>query len=579
MAKEIFMPKLSSTMEVGTLLQWFKEEGDTVEIGEPLFEIMTDKINIEVEAYDDGILLKKYFDQDAQVPVNHVVGYIGAENEQVPAESPGLAGETTDSEVAETVESTSEAVVVNSGARYDLVVIGGGPGGYVAALHAAELGKKVALVEADFLGGTCLNRGCIPSKTLLKHAEVIESIEEAKAWGIESGELSFSLDKMKKRKDDVIQKLRGGIAYLLSQGKIDLHRGFGTIEEGKVIRVETKAGETTRIQADRIIVATGSTPVVPPIPGLAAAQFDTSDTIFDLPAIPKSVVIIGGGVIGVEFACIFASLQSDVTVIEAADRIIPSEDADASKVLTKLLKKKGIRFYTSTKVTEVQQDGEKKVVKCTDTKGKELSFKTETLIVSVGRKPNLSAVQDVAIEKEGPFIKVNEKMETNLPGIYAVGDVVGGYQLAHVASAEGVVAAANAAGLEEKMEYKVVPRCIYTLPEVASVGMTEEEAKKKGLSVRTERFDHVGNGKALALGETNGFVKVVYEEKYGEIIGVTMVGPHVTEMISEASAFMYLEGTVEEVTKMIHPHPTVSEAFYENAMHIVNKMRTQGVLV
>ncbi|MFL6518082.1 MAG: dihydrolipoyl dehydrogenase family protein, partial [Bacillus sp. (in: firmicutes)] len=320
---------------------------------------------------------------------------------------------------------------------YDIVVIGGGPGGYVAALHAAELGKKVAQIEADFLGGTCLNRGCIPSKTLLKHAEVIESIEEARAWGIESGELSFSLDKMKKRKDDVIQKLRGGIAYLLSQGKIDLHEGFGTIEEGKVIRVETKAGET-RIQADRIIVATGSTPVVPPIAGLDSAQFDTSDTIFDIPAIPKSVVIIGGGVIGVEFACIFASLQSNVTVIEAADRIIPSEDVDASKVLTKLLKKKGIRFYTSTKVIQVQQSGAQKVVKCTDGKGKELSFEAETLIVSVGRKPNLSAVQQIAIEKEGPFIKVNEKMETNLPGIYAVGDVVGGYQLAHVASAEGI---------------------------------------------------------------------------------------------------------------------------------------------
>jgi dihydrolipoamide dehydrogenase len=461
---------------------------------------------------------------------------------------------------------------------YDIVVIGGGPGGYVAALHAAELGKKVALIEADFLGGTCLNRGCIPSKTLLKHAEVIESIEEARAWGIESGELSFSLDKMKKRKDDVIQKLRGGIAYLLSQGKIDLYEGFGTIEEGKVIRVETKAGET-RIQADRIIVATGSTPVVPPIAGLDSAQFDTSDTIFDIPAIPKSVVIIGGGVIGVEFACIFASLQSNVTVIEAADRIIPSEDVDASKVLTKLLKKKGIRFYTSTKVIQVQQSGAQKVVKCTDGKGKELSFEAETLIVSVGRKPNLSAVQQIAIEKEGPFIKVNEKMETNLPGIYAVGDVVGGYQLAHVASAEGIVAATNASGMEEKMGYKVVPRCIYTLPEVASVGLTEDEAKKKGLSVRTERFDHVGNGKALAVGETSGFVKVVYEEKYGEILGVTMVGPHVTEMISEASAFMYLEGTVEEVSKMIHPHPTVSEAFYETAMHIVNKMRNQGVLV
>ncbi|MBZ5752102.1 dihydrolipoyl dehydrogenase [Metabacillus rhizolycopersici] len=461
---------------------------------------------------------------------------------------------------------------------YEIVVIGGGPGGYVAALHAAELGKKVAVIEADLLGGTCLNRGCIPSKTLLKHAEVIEAIEEAKGWGIETGDMSFSLEKMKKRKDDVIQRLRGGIAFLLKQGKIDVYEGLGMIEEGQIIKVLTNDKEE-RIQAERIIIATGSSPVVPPIKGLDSVDFETSDTIFDIADIPKSVVIIGGGVIGVEFACIFASLKSEVTVIEAADRIVPSEDADASKVLTKVLKKKGIRFHTSTKVTEVQRNGTQKAVKCADGKGNELTIEADTLIVSVGRKPNLSGVQQVAIEKEGPFIKVNDKMETNLPNIYAVGDVVGGYQLAHVASAEGIVAATNAAGLEDKMEYHVVPRCIYTLPEIASVGITEEEAKKKGLSVRTERFDHTGNGKALAVGETSGFVKVVYEEKYGEIIGVTMVGPHVTEMISEASAFMYLEGTVEEVSKMIHPHPTVSESFYEAALNIVHKMRKQESLV
>ncbi|MFS0907016.1 dihydrolipoyl dehydrogenase [Priestia aryabhattai] len=461
---------------------------------------------------------------------------------------------------------------------YEVVVIGGGPGGYVAALHAAELGKKVALIEADFLGGTCLNRGCIPSKTLLKHAEVIESIEKAQSWGIETGELSFSLDKMKKRKDDVIHRLRQGISYLLSQGKIDVYEGFGKIEEGKKIRIESN-GKEESIQAERIIIATGSTPIIPPIEGLASVDFDTSDTIFDIQDIPKSVVIIGGGVIGVEFACIFASLKAEVTVIEAADRIIPSEDIDASKMLNKLLKKKGIQFHTSTKVTKVQERNMQKVVTCVDSKGKEHLFETETLILSVGRKPNLSAVQNTNLAMEGPFIKVNERMETSIPEIYAVGDVVGGYQLAHVASAEGIVAAKNAGGAYDEIDYKVVPRCIYTLPEVASVGITEAEAKKQGISIRVERFDHVGNGKALASGESEGFVKIVYEEKYGEIIGVTMVGSHVTEMISEASAFIYLEGTVEEVSKMIHPHPTVSESFYEAAINSVNAMRKKGVLV
>ncbi|WJN47605.1 dihydrolipoyl dehydrogenase (plasmid) [Priestia aryabhattai] len=461
---------------------------------------------------------------------------------------------------------------------YEIVVIGGGPGGYVAALHAAELGKKVAIIEADFLGGTCLNRGCIPSKTLLKHAEVIESIEKAQSWGIETGELSFSLDKMKKRKDDVIHRLRQGISYLLSQGKIDVYEGFGKVEEGKKVRIESN-GKEESIQAERIIIATGSTPIIPPIEGLTSVDFDTSDTIFDIQDIPKSVVIIGGGVIGVEFACIFASLKAEVTVIEAADRIIPSEDVDASKMLNKLLKKKGIQFHTSTKVTKVQERNMQKVVTCVDSKGKEHLFETETLILSVGRKPNLSAVQNANLAMEGPFIKVNEKMETNIPEIYAVGDVVGGYQLAHVASAEGIVAGKNASGVYDEIDYKVVPRCIYTLPEVASVGITEAEAKKQGMPVRIERFDHSGNGKALASGESEGFVKIVYEEKYGEIIGVTMVGSHVTEMISEASAFVYLEGTVEEVSKMIHPHPTVSESFYEAAINSVNAMRKKGVLV
>ncbi|TLS38725.1 dihydrolipoyl dehydrogenase [Pseudalkalibacillus caeni] len=461
---------------------------------------------------------------------------------------------------------------------YDLTVIGGGPGGYVAALQAANLGKRVSLVEADFLGGTCLNRGCIPSKTLLKHAEVIESIEKAKDWGIETGELTLSFDKMKKRKDDVIQRLRGGISFLMKQGKIDVYHGFGTIEHNNAVKIESPEQKET-IHAEKIIVATGSTPAIPPIEGLGDIQYDTSDTIFDISKIPDSITILGGGVIGVEFACIFASLQSEVTVIEMADRIVPNEDPDAAKVLLKELKKKGVRVLTNTKVERVEESGSKKLISCTDKGGNNRAVETESLLVSVGRKPNLSAVQNIDLEQDGPFLKVNNKMETSQPGIYAIGDVVGGYQLAHVASAEGIVAANNACGEEEEIDYKVVPRCIYTLPEIAGVGLTEQEAKDKGIAIKTERFDLAGNGKAISVGETSGFSKIIYEEKYGEILGVVLVGPHVTEMISEASAFIFLEGTIEEAAKMIHPHPTVSEAFYENASSIYQKIKRQGVLV
>lgn len=460
---------------------------------------------------------------------------------------------------------------------YDIVVVGGGPGGYVAALHAAEQGKKTALIEADFLGGTCLNRGCIPSKTYLKHSEVIEQIEKAKDWGIETGSLSFSFSKMKKRKDEVIQRLRGGIAFLLKQGKIDVYNGYGSVLPKGVVKVRTPNGEET-VQAAKIIVATGSTPAVPPITGLDQVQFHTSDTIFDIPEIPKSVIIIGGGVIGVEFATIFASLKAQVRIVEAANRIIPTEDAEASRFLTKMLKKKGIEIHTGVKVQRVQETDGVKTVICEDEKGKELSIQADTLLVSTGRRPNVAVVEELNLELDGPFIKVNDRMETSLTNVYAVGDVIGGWQLAHAASAEGVVAANNAAGEVDQIDYKVMPRCIYTLPEIASVGLSEDEAKKQGIEIRVEKFDFAGSGKALSAGEPEGFTKIIYEAEYGEIIGVVMAGSHVTEMISEASAFMYLEGTIEEAAKMIHPHPTISETFYEAAVNAVNKLRVKKAI-
>jgi len=395
---------------------------------------------------------------------------------------------------------------------------------------------------------------------------------KAKDWGIETGSLTFSFDKMKKRKDEVIERLRGGIAFLLKQGKIDVYNGYGSLLAGGRVKVKTESGEET-IQADKVIIATGSTPSVPPIPGLDSVQYDTSDTIFDLLDIPKSVIIIGGGVIGVEFATIFASLKTEVTIIEAADRIVPTEDAEASKFLAKLMKKKGIKLHVGAKVQKVEETSGVKTVVCVDAKGKELSLEAETLLVSTGRRPNLSATKEVSLEQNGPFIQVNDQMETSMTNVFAVGDVIGGWQLAHAASAEGVVAANNAAGVLDRIDYKVMPRCIYTLPEIASVGLSEEEARKQGIEVLTEKFDFAGSGKALSAGEPEGFTKVIFEAKYGEIIGVVMAGAHVTEMISEASAFMYLEGTVEEAAKMIHPHPTISETFFEAAVNAVTKLK------
>lgn len=447
---------------------------------------------------------------------------------------------------------------------YEVAVVGGGPAGYVAAIRAAKLGKSVALVEARELGGTCLNRGCIPSKTLLRHAEVIESIEKAKSWGIETGPVTVSLSKMMARKDEVIQKLRTGIAHLMKQGKIDVLNGYGEVQADGVIRVDLNGNPET-IQADKLILATGSKPIVPPIPGLERGNFQTSDTIFDITEIPASLVIVGGGIIGVEFACIFAAIGVPVTIVEMSGSIVPSEDPQAARVLAKSLKKKGITILTSTKVTAVERGDGAQQVHVENQKGQKESLQTEMILLSVGRSPNTSAFNSLELEMNGPFVKVDERMATSLPDVYAAGDLVGNWQLAHVASAEGLVAAANAAGQEETIDYHVVPRCVYTNPEIASVGMTEEEAEQKGIPFKVVKVDHAGNGKALTLDEKEGFTKLIAGTTYGEILGVSMVGPHVTEMIAEPSAYMRLEGTVDELATMIHAHPTVSESLYEAA--------------
>lgn len=446
---------------------------------------------------------------------------------------------------------------------YQVAVIGGGPGGYVAALRAAQEGKTVALIEAEQLGGTCLNRGCIPSKTLLRHAEIIDDVKEAKAWGIETGELVLSLDKMIARKNQVVQQLRNGVGYLLSSGNVDVYTGIGTVRPDK--RIHIAGAEETVIQADAVIVATGSVPFVPPIPGIEQTAYHTSDTILDIVEIPESIVIIGGGVIGVEFACIMRSLGTEVAVVEMADRLVPMEDPDASAALHKALRKKGVSIYTNTRVTSVSGEDGRSLVHIADPSGKAGVLSCSEILVAVGRRPNLSAVSGLGLEMNGPFVSVNAYLETSLPGIYAVGDLIGGWQLAHAASAEGTAAALNASGLRIPVNYRVVPRCIYTQPEIASVGFTEEEARAKGYEVKTETHRLAANGKALASGQKEGFVKLIADQKYGEILGAVIVGAHATELISAPSAMMHLEGTVEELAGMVYPHPSIAESLTEAA--------------
>ncbi|PGY15287.1 dihydrolipoyl dehydrogenase [Bacillus sp. AFS031507] len=456
---------------------------------------------------------------------------------------------------------------------YDLIVVGGGPGGYVAADYAGKLGLSVALIENQYLGGTCLNSGCIPSKTLLRHSEFLDLLEKAKKWGIEVENVHLSFEKMMKRKTTVIENLRKGVESLLKSAKVDLYNGLATVLPDYRVNIESN-GIQSEVYGKKIIIATGSKPYIPPIKGVEHIQAHTSDTIFDLTNIPKSIVIIGGGIIGVEFACIFSSLNVEVTIIEMGERLIAGEDEDASRLMTKELKKKGITIHTSAKVVEAGEIDSEKAITVELKNLERVTVLAEEVLFASGRNPNVSCVNKLGLKMNGPFIAVNKQMETSFPNVYAVGDVIGGWQLAHVASSEGIVAASNASGIFKEVDYKVVPRCIYTFPEIASVGLSEKEAKERGYSYRSETLQLRANGKTLAMDESSGFIKLIADDRYGEILGAVMVGPHVTEMISEVSTAIFLEGTMGELASLIHPHPTVTEGIWETARAWLEKKKS-----
>ncbi|MER2106613.1 MAG: dihydrolipoyl dehydrogenase [Solibacillus sp.] len=458
--------------------------------------------------------------------------------------------------------------------KYDLIIIGGGPGGYVAASHAAKNGLKVALVEASFLGGTCLNTGCIPSKTYLEAAAIASAIQQAHQWGFDVQQRKASLQVIKQRKDTVVSQLRHGISFLMKQGKINVYNGLGKLDETNTNQVIVSSGQDEKkIEGTSILIATGSKPIVPNIPGIDLAGIYTTDTIFEVENLPKNIIIVGGGVIGVEFATIFTKLGSEVTLIEAAPTILAMEDPEAANVLATKLISDGTTIIANAQVNQFEENEQH--IKLSYTIDNQLhNLETEAVLVCIGRKPNISSIEQVLIEMNGPFINVDQRYKTSIQNVYAIGDVIGGYQLAHVASAEGIAAVDDLLGKRILMDVRHVPRCIYTTPEIASVGLTEQQVKEKGVKYKIEKFNHKASGKALVMGETEGFTKILYDDRYGEILGVTIVGLHATEMISESTAFMRLEGTLTELANMIHPHPTISEGIFEAALAAVTTKQT-----
>ena len=453
--------------------------------------------------------------------------------------------------------------------KYDILILGGGPGGYVAAIKAAQLGAKVAVVEKEKLGGVCLNVGCIPTKTMLATAKLAEEIHVADEFaieGIDQSKINVKWKDLLKRKDKVVNRLVSGIYMLFKKNKIDLYEGFGTVVDKNTIEVN---GE--KIQGKNLIISTGSKAFYPHIKGLKeAAESDflvDAREVVDLEDKPKDLIIFGSSAYAVEYAVLFNSIGANVTIVYRDDSLIPYMEKEMTKTLGRHLKKTGINISDKSTIKEIK-DGEVVI----ERKGKEKSIKGDKIIMAMGLRPLLTGLDALELDSNDQgFIKTNERLETNLDGVYAIGDVNGQIPLAHVASAEGIVAVENIMGQNSSIDYNKVPQSIYSFPELATVGYTAEKAKEAGYDVTVSKFPLMANGKALAEGATTGFVKIVSDNEYGEIIGAHMMTDHATDMISQAVALMQIEGTVYDLAKTIHPHPTTSEIYMEAALGAVDK--------
>ncbi|WP_271017560.1 dihydrolipoyl dehydrogenase [Streptococcus agalactiae] len=576
MAFDVIMPKLGVDMQEGEILEWKKNEGDTVNEGDVLLEIMSDKTNMEIEAEDTGVLLKIVHQAGDVVPVTEVIAYIGEEGEEVGTSSPSADatitaedGQSVSGPAAPSQETVAAATPKEELAadEYDIVVVGGGPAGYYAAIRGAQLGGKIAIVEKTEFGGTCLNVGCIPTKTYLKNAEILDGLKVAAGRGINLASTNYAIDmdKTVAFKNSVVKTLTGGVRGLLKANKVEIFNGLGQVNPDKSVVIGDKV-----IKGRNVVLATGSKVSRINIPGIESPLVLTSDDILDLREIPKSLAVMGGGVVGIELGLVWASYGVDVTVIEMADRIIPAMDKEVSLELQKILAKKGMKIKTSVGVSEIVEANNQLTLKLNN--GEEVV--ADKALLSIGRVPQMNGLENLEpeLEMERGRIKVNAYQETSIPGIYAPGDVNGTRMLAHAAYRMGEVAAENAlGGNKRKAHLDFTPAAVYTHPEVAMVGMTEEQAREQYGDILVGKNSFTGNGRAIASNEAHGFVKVIAEPKYKEILGVHIIGPAAAELINEASTIMENELTVYDVAQSIHGHPTFSEVMYEAFLDVLGE--------
>lgn len=558
MAK-IKLNKLTGHAKEGIIGAINKKIGDTINSGETLLEIESNKGNISVESEVSGKILAIEVEVGSKVKIGDVLAEI-------------------EGEASESKETKSKGKFDYFGSlmkpqkkeiNTDITIIGGGPGGYVTALQAAKLGANVVLIEKEKLGGTCLNWGCIPTKCFVRSSEVFENLKEAEKYGLQAENVSVDMKKVVERKNKVVTQLVDGIKYLLDKNHVKVLQGKGEIINKETVYVKERNVENT-IKTKNIIIATGSKTFTLPIPGVDLENVITSNEALDITSLPKSLVIVGGGIIGMEFAFIFNSFGVEVSVIEYLDNILSVLDEDVYEEITNIAIEKGINIYTGSRVEEIMESENKECIVVFSKDDKKKFICSEKVLMAVGRKPYLGNldIEKLGVElndnKKG--IKVNEKMQTSVSNIYAIGDVTNKIQLAHVASHQGIIAVKNILGEGVDMNYDVVPSGIFTNPEIAVVGLGEKEAMDKGLDIQVGKFPFEANGKALTIGESKGFIKLIKDKATGKIIGGSIIGPHATDLIAEVALAVKNGLKAEDIIETIHAHPTTAEAVHESAL-------------
>jgi len=539
------LPKVGANK--ATIKEWYKAEGDTVQKGERLASVTAGKLTWDVNSAYDGVLTKIIAPEETTVEKDAVIAYMDAKG-------------NADQETTQTAQK--------------VIVIGGGPGGYVAAIRAAQLGAEVTLIEMNKIGGTCLNVGCIPTKALLHSAELYAAEKNGARVGIVAENVSIDWPQVQANRIAISGQLTSGVAGLLAANGVEVIEGRAEFTGAKTLCVYAADGGTQEMTADRIIIATGSSPSMPPIPGLAENKNCIDSTgALTLEQLPTSMVIIGGGVIGIELACTYALFGTKVTVVEMMPRLMPVMDYELTRMAQKIMEDTGIEFLLETQVLGfgASSVGAKVLIK--NKSGAESSLEAEKVLVAVGRRSNVTTLnlETAGIATERGHVVTNDYLETNVPGVYAIGDCVGRIMLAHTASTMGEIAAENALGGHTAYDERVCPSCVYMVPEFAYVGLNEEEAKDKGLNYKVGKFPLAANGKSLIMEETRGWIKILADAKTEKILGVHILGARATDIIAEAAIAMKMNATVKDVIDTIHAHPTVAEAMKEAALAVENR--------